>query len=231
MLAALERSRDAERRFLADASHELRNAADRAPRQRRLSRPPRGRGRRLRRSRGRHRPARPAGRLAAGGGPGGRRRGACRAGRPGRAGRAAGRRAGIELEVEPGLQVLGDGPAIERALDNLVANARLYGPPGETINVRLARRAGAGRDRGHRSRRRHPTGAGRAGHHALLARPQQRGREGSGLGLALVRPATAERHGGALRIAGSTVAIELPLLRDSSRSSTYTAGDTTEEGP
>jgi signal transduction histidine kinase len=45
--------------------------------------------------------------------------------------------------------------------------------------------------------------------------------EGSGLGLAIVR-AVAERHGGSARVDGARFTIELPAVRDLSRS-----GDTT----
>ena len=229
MLAALERSRDAERRFLADASHELRTPLTAL----------RGNAAYL----ARH--------TAEGDAFADLEADIARLGRlvdsllaVAREDAAAapaervdlatlveplGAEAGIELEVEPGLQVLGDGPAIERALDNLVANARLYGPPGETINVRLARQQEraviAVTDRGGGI----PPELAEQATTRFWRGPNSSGREGSGLGLALVR-ATAERHGGALRIAGSTVAIELPLLRDSSRSAAYTAGDTTEEG-
>jgi len=42
--------------------------------------------------------------------------------------------------------------------------------------------------------------------------------------------ATAERHGGSMRIERATVSIVLPRLRDSSESSAYTSSESTEEG-
>ena len=140
MLAALERSRDAERRFLADASHELRTPLTAL----------RGNAAYL----ARHAPEGDAfadleadiarlGRLVdsllavaredAAAAPAERVDLAD-------AGRAAGRRAGDRARGRAGAAACwATVAAIARALDNLVANARRYGPPGEHRHVRLAR--------------------------------------------------------------------------------------------
>ena len=56
---------------------------------------------------------------------------------------------GIEVAAEP-VWVLGDRPALERALSNLVENARRHGPPGGRIrvDVHAGGRPGAARGRG-----------------------------------------------------------------------------------
>ena len=101
--------------------------------------------------------------------------------------------------------ILGDRAALERALANLVENARRYGPPGGRVTVTVRARSGRAlvtvADEGggpppesyERVFERFWRGAAEGG--------QAEG-EGSGLGLAIVR-ATAERHGGrATRLLG-----------------------------
>ncbi|MDX6544606.1 MAG: hypothetical protein QOG02_380, partial [Gaiellales bacterium] len=55
------------------------------------------------------------------------------------------------------------------------------------------------------------------------------GKQGSGLGLALVR-ATAQRHGGELVISGARFSIALPALTDLSDMARDTAADPPTEG-
>jgi two-component system OmpR family sensor kinase len=229
MLEALQRSRDAERRFLADASHELRTPLTAL----------RGNAAYL----ARHSPQAEAfadleadiarlGRLVdsllavaredAAVAPAGTVSLAAVVGE-------FSADAQLQVTLDEPLQVRGDGAAIARAIANLVANAKLYGPAGQPVAVRLARRG----DRAVISVC--DQGQGIAPELAAQAStrfwrgPNSTGSEGSGLGLALVA-ATAQRHGGTLEIDGACVAIVLPLLRDSSETSAYTAGDTIEEG-
>jgi signal transduction histidine kinase len=113
------------------------------------------------------------------------------------------------------IAVRGDRAALERALENLVQNAELYGPTGGRIAVSAERADGVARvsvsddgpgplpDDAEQAFRRF----WRGGH----------GRPGSGLGLAIVR-ATAERHGGRAYAEGSRFTIELPALKDLSES-------------
>ena len=135
----------------------------------------------------------------------------------------------LEIDAEEGLRVRGDGPAIERAVSNLVTNARLYGPPGEPIELRAFRRGNDAvisvRDRGGGI----PAELAEQAATRFWRGPNSAGSEGSGLGLALVA-ATAERHGGRLEIDGATFSIVLPLLRDSSETLAYTADVPSEEG-
>ncbi len=118
----------------------------------------------------------------------------------------------VDISAAPVL-VRGDRAALERALANLVENARRYGPVGGRIAVTVAEQDGqallgvedegegvSAADREHafeRFWRARPDGAG------------------SGLGLSIVR-ATAERHGGSVTVDGSRFTIELPAVRKAS---------------
>jgi two-component system OmpR family sensor kinase len=113
--------------------------------------------------------------------------------------------------------VHGERPALERALGNLVRNARRHGPAGGRITITVDGPAisvedeGPGPDEPERVFERFWRGRGAHG-------------EGSGLGLAIVR-AIAERHGGRIEVSGSRFTIK--DLSESSR----TTGASTEEGP
>ena len=123
--------------------------------------------------------------------------------------------------------VRGDAAALRRALENLLENARLHGPPEGRITVSAIQQ----------------------GDMATLAvadegpglRVEERGlafqrfwrrsndRPGSGLGLAIVR-ATAERHGGRAYAEGSRFTIELPALRNLSSAGARTVEGESEKG-
>ena len=135
----------------------------------------------------------------------------------------------LRIEADPDLRVLGDRAALARAIGNLVVNAKLYGPAGEPVSVRVARSGDLARVTVSDLGRGIPAELAEQASTRFWRGPNSAGREGSGLGLALVR-ATAERHGGRLEIDGAAVSIVLPALRDSSESVAYTAGIATEEG-
>jgi two-component system OmpR family sensor kinase len=132
-----------------------------------------------------------------------------------------------DLDTEP-VEVLGDRPALERAVGNLVANAHRHGPAGGRVTITVARENGVARlsvrdegpglakDEAEQAFRRF----WRGGH----------GRPGSGLGLAIVR-ATAERHGGRAYAEGARFTIELPALQVLSESPGRTEADSTEGDP
>ncbi len=111
---------------------------------------------------------------------------------------------------DPGL-VRGDAAALERALRNLIENALRHGPADGPVDVAVERRGDEVRltvtD----------TGAGIAPDQVEAATTRfwrgedARSQPGSGLGLALVR-STAERHGGRLEIDGARFALVLPAL-------------------
>jgi two-component system OmpR family sensor kinase len=223
MLAALERSRDNERRFLADASHELRtpltalhgNIAYLA----------------------RHgatdelvaelehdseRATRLADDLLALS----REESAAPPDEPVRLDLVAAEALGADVVAPHPVTVRGDRAALERALANLVENAHRHGHGRIVVEASasngIARLtvtdegSGVGSDEAERVFERF-----RRGH---AAGP------GSGLGLALVR-ATAERHGGRAYAEGSRFTIELPRLRDVSDSFATTDGEQEKGSP
>jgi len=214
MLASLERSRDAERRFLADASHELRTPLTAL----------RGNVAYLARY-----GATPelvaeleadAERLAVLADDLltlSREESAAAPTEPVRldvlARSAAAAYAHADVEAPEPVAVYGDHAALERALANLVRNAELYGPTGGRITLATEAVNGVARvsvsDEG-------PGPEDPEQAFARFWRGEHR-EPGSGLGLAIVR-ATAERHGGRAYAKGSRFTIELPALRNLSES-------------
>jgi signal transduction histidine kinase len=229
MLSALERARDSERRFIADASHELRNpltalrgnaaylernGADPAALQdlredaERLSRLV-DQLLAVAREDAAELPTEPV--------------------RLDELAHAYDGEADVTVEANGACWVRGDRDALERALANLVDNARRHGPAGGRIEVDCGGASGEAwltvTD----------TGPGIAEGQANLATerfwrgPGAEGGGGSGLGLALVR-ATAERHGGTLAIAGSTFTIRIPALKPLSERPATTKSDLSSAG-
>jgi signal transduction histidine kinase len=228
MLASLERSRDLERRFLADASHELRTPLTAL----------RGNVAYLTRhgataevladlERDADRLARLADALLTLS----REEAAVtprEVVRLDRLATEAGRRdEHIDVVAPEPVSVQGDADSLERALDNLVHNAHLHGPAGGRVVVAVEQTDGVVRlsvtDEG----------PGLRADEAKLAfqRFWRRGSErpGSGLGLAIVR-ATAERHGGRAYAEGARFTIELPALRNLSSSGDRTDEEEQEKG-
>ncbi len=133
----------------------------------------------------------------------------------------------LEVHAVAPVRVRGDREALERALANLVDNARRHGPPGGVIRITAEQEGGRARlgvsDDGPGPL---PTQAD-----SLFERFSRgdHARAGSGLGLAIVR-ATAERHGGSISIDGSRFTIELPALTELSESRATTGGQNREKG-
>jgi two-component system sensor histidine kinase MprB len=105
--------------------------------------------------------------------------------------------------------VRGDAGELTRALENLVENALVHGPDEGSVNVSVAsagdrvlvtvRDMGPGPD---------PTEVDRL-FERFWRGPDASARPGSGLGLSIVA-AIAERHGGSVRVQGSAFTIDLP---------------------
>jgi two-component system, OmpR family, sensor kinase len=229
MLASLERARDAERRFLADASHELRTPLTAL----------RGNVAYLTRhgaspdlveelERDAERLARLADDLLVLSREEAAERPAEEVQLDELARAVAKADPAVEAVTGGSVAVRGDRAALERALANLVQNARSHGPVGGRITVVAAQVDGLAqlsvRDRGSGLQ---PDEAERAFERFWRG---DRSGPGSGLGLAIVR-ATAERHGGRAYADGACFTIELPALRELSESSATTKGESPKGSP
>jgi signal transduction histidine kinase len=104
--------------------------------------------------------------------------------------------------------VRGDKAALQRALSNLVENALVHGPPGRPVTATLRARTGRARltvaDEGA------GPSDGQLAFERFWRGRDTGGRPGSGLGLSIVK-AIAERHGGEISVDGAVFTIELPL--------------------
>jgi len=131
----------------------------------------------------------------------------------------------VRAEAPEPVLVRGDRAALERALANLVQNAELYGHG--QIEVTAAQENGLARltvaDEG--------PGLSFVDAEKAFGRFWRGGeaKPGSGLGLAIVR-ATAERHGGRAFARGARFTIELPALRDVSENAATTDPADREKG-
>lgn len=128
----------------------------------------------------------------------------------------------VRHDVAPGLHVRGDARLLERVLDNLLANAFKFSPADSVVEVRAYGRSGEVvvevRD--------HGCGIAPAEQEEVFRRfargSSAQGREGMGLGLALVREVVTW-HGGHVSLKsapgqGSTFIVTLPAVREGSRS-------------
>ncbi|HZT91398.1 MAG TPA: HAMP domain-containing sensor histidine kinase [Gaiellaceae bacterium] len=126
---------------------------------------------------------------------------------------------GVDVDAER-VTVRGDAAALERALANLVENARTHGRG--RIRIGVARDDGVARlsveDEGE--------GVPDAERERVFERFHGRG---TGLGLAIVQ-ATAARHGGRATVSGSRFTVELPLVRKASENAGTVPGESREKG-
>jgi len=132
----------------------------------------------------------------------------------------------VDLAVEPAT-VRGEPASLERAISNLVENARRHGPAGGRVHVAVENGADLVRlsvaDEGPGLT---PADAEQAFERFWRARADD---AGSGLGLAIVR-ATAERHRGRVTVDGARFTIELPAVRKPSESLGIVRGENLEKG-
>ncbi|MEA2265149.1 MAG: two-component system, OmpR family, sensor kinase, partial [Solirubrobacteraceae bacterium] len=135
----------------------------------------------------------------------------------------------VEVTIEDEVTVRGERGALERALGNLVENARIHGPAGAPIDVTLRRRGQTARlsvtDRGTGL---DPTQVDLA--FQRFWRGPAPVRPGSGLGLSIVA-ATAARHGGRVEVDGARFTLELPVLTDLSEPRARLVEHPDQEGP
>ncbi len=110
--------------------------------------------------------------------------------------------------LEPG-RVSGDEDALRRVVGNLIDNALVHGPAGGTVHVEL--RVGGGRTQ--LTVRDEGPGPDPAQHERLFERfwrgTDAAGRPGSGLGLSIVA-AIVQRHDGRVTVSGSAFTVDLP---------------------
>jgi two-component system, OmpR family, sensor kinase len=115
----------------------------------------------------------------------------------------------VDLDLRDDPHTRGDEDALERAVSNLVENARVHGPAGGRIRITVATREG----RSELSVQDDGPGLSPADAERAVERFWRGGlagsRPGSGLGLAIAR-STADRHGGSLVIEGSCFTLRLP---------------------
>ncbi len=217
MLGALDSARDSERRFLADASHELRtpvtallgnveHAARHGANAELLTEIRHDASRlarlvddllALERQRGSAPPAHPVAldQIAA---------------------EVARGNPLVRIDRVKPVSVAGDAEALQRAITNLVDNALLHGPPGQPVDLRVMEN----HDRALVTVTDQGPGPSLAEREHLFERfwrgDDAAGRPGSGLGLPIVAAITAA-HGGRVTVEGSSFTLDLPARDDSER--------------
>ncbi|MHB8657160.1 MAG: sensor histidine kinase [Solirubrobacteraceae bacterium] len=116
------------------------------------------------------------------------------------------------------VRIRADPAALARALENLIENALVHGPPGATVLIEL----GVSHERVRLSVQDEGPGVDPALRSRMFERfwrgPDASGRPGAGLGLAIVA-AIAARHGGEVKVSGSCFALTLPRSEPAAGSS------------
>ncbi len=119
-------------------------------------------------------------------------------------------RPNVDARVDGPATVLGDSGALSRSLENLLENAAVHGPANAPVEISIRTDGSyvevAVTDRGDGF----SPGEEEAAFERFWRSDGARDRPGSGIGLAIVK-ATVESHGGSVRARGSTVTIVLPL--------------------
>jgi signal transduction histidine kinase len=119
-------------------------------------------------------------------------------------------RPNVEVDIDGPAIVIGEPEALARSFENLLENAAVHGPPGARVEISMRRHNGlvevAVTDQGGGF----PPGSEEVAFERFWRAEEAGERPGSGIGLAIVK-ATAERHGGTVRAKGSTVTVALPI--------------------
>ncbi len=118
----------------------------------------------------------------------------------------------VRLGVIEPVRLRGDAEALRRVVANLIENAIVHGPSGQPVDVSLTRSDGMSRlsvsDQG--------PGPDAAAQERMFERfwraPEAAGRPGSGLGLAITQ-AIVVRYGGKITVEGATFTVALPVDR------------------
>jgi two-component system, OmpR family, sensor kinase len=118
----------------------------------------------------------------------------------------------VVVQATEPVEVYGEREALTRSLENLIENGLVHGPPGGRVTVAVGRRG----DRGVVAVSDEGPGPSPQDADRLFERfwrgPESSERPGSGLGLSIVA-AIVERHGGRIFVQGSTFTVQLPLLQ------------------
>jgi signal transduction histidine kinase len=122
----------------------------------------------------------------------------------------------VRLGEVAAVTVLGDRDALARAVGNLIENGLVHGPPEGRVTVSVACDPQRGGQRAQVAVSDEGPGPDVDAHARLFERfwrgEDAAGRPGSGLGLSIVA-AIAARHGGRVTVYGSTFTLELPVVR------------------
>ena len=135
----------------------------------------------------------------------------------------------VDVDAPAPVEVRGDRAALERTLTNLVENARRYGPAGGRIRVSAGENGDVARLAVEDDGGGLPAAEVSHAFERFWRGRTARDTGGSGLGLAIVA-ATASRHGGRVVVDGSRFTVELPRLKNLSKSAATTEGDSSEKG-
>jgi two-component system sensor histidine kinase MprB len=120
-------------------------------------------------------------------------------------------RPNVAVRVAAPATVLGEPEALARSFENLLENAAVHGPEGGRVEISLDVSGGMARIAVSDEGPGFPPGEEETAFERFWRAEEAKDRAGSGLGLAIVK-ATAERHGGTVAASGSTVTILLPAL-------------------
>jgi signal transduction histidine kinase len=129
----------------------------------------------------------------------------------------------VVTRVEAAATVVADPDALERSLRNLLENAAVHGPPGGRVVIALTTADGTASVAVTDEGAGFAPGTEEAAFERFWRGEGARDHPGSGIGLAIVK-ATAERHGGSVSAAGSTVTIRLPIVPGESSDAPRTKG-------